>query len=217
MGRKPNPFATPYREYWRDHCVSPDKPRQKKMDMWQREELHHILDWSRQPVKTPIEMMVKFAVRSFLDGKDPEPLLLAKGIPPFVLRMAMLKARVFIGNERAKRRRYAKQILESRSRKLPTFTSENFRITIDHTQDRNYGMAQSSIYCVVEVWEAGEDAEDFEKDYLVNFSDYTTKEWLTKLLVWALMNKREVLIKPATQHEMSSMRMFVPKDNVAST
>ncbi len=78
-------------------------------------------------------------------------------------------------------------------------------------------MAQSSIYCVVEVWEAGNDSEDMEKDYLVNFSDYTTKEWLTKLLVWGLMNKREILIKPATQVEMSSMRMFVPKDNVATT
>lgn len=74
-------------------------------------------------------------------------------------------------------------------------------------------MAQSSIYCVVEVWEAGTDTEDCEKEYLVNFSDYGTKEWLTKLLVWGLMNKREVLIKPATQVEMSSMRMFIPRDN----
>ena len=78
-------------------------------------------------------------------------------------------------------------------------------------------MAQSSIYCVVEVWEAGTDTEDCEKEYLVNFSDYGTKEWLTKLLVWALMNTREVLIKPATQVEMTSMRMFIPRDNVEAT
>jgi hypothetical protein len=182
----------------------------------EREELHHILDWTRQPVSTPVEMMVKFAVRCFLDGKDPEPLLLAKGIPGFTLRIAMHRARIFIGNERGKRRRFAKEIRESRTKNLPTFTSENFRVTMDHTQDRNYGMAQSSIYCVVEVWESG-DNDDFEKDYLVNFSDYTTKEWLTKLLVWALMNRREVLIKPATQVEMTSMRMFVPKDSVTTS
>ncbi len=204
-------------EYWRDHAYPPEGWAPSKMDWLQRQELHTILDWTRQPVKTPVEMMVKFAVRKFLDGIDPEPLLLAKGVEPYILRIAMLRARVFIGNERTKRRRFAKQILEQRTRNLPTFTSENFRVTMDHTQDRNYGMAQSSIYSVVEVWASGDDTEDFEKDYLVNFSDYTTKEWLTKLLVWALMNKREVLIKPATQVEMSSMRMFVPKDSVATT
>src|SRR4051812_3771264 len=84
-----------------------------KMNWAQRQELHHILDWTRQPVRTPVEMMMKFAVRCWLDGKDPEPLLLAKGIQPFVLRIAMIKARVFIGNERGKRRNIAAQILES--------------------------------------------------------------------------------------------------------
>lgn len=70
-------------------------------------------------------------------------------------------------------------------------------------------MVNVSIYCIVEVWES----EDVvEKEYLVNFSDFKTKEWLTRLLVWGLMNKREILIKPATEDEMSSMKMFVPKD-----
>ena len=203
------------REYWREHCWSPEGWVPSKMTWEQREELHHILDWTRKPVSTPVEMMVKFAVRKFLDGVDPEPLLLAKGIEPYILRIAMERARVFIGNERGKRRRLAAQIIESRTRHLPTFTSENFRVTMDHTQDRNYGMAQSSIYCVVEVWETG-DVEDCEKEYLVCFSEPVTKEWLTKILVWALMNHREVLIKPATQVEMSSMRMFFPKDNAVA-
>lgn len=71
-------------------------------------------------------------------------------------------------------------------------------------------MINASIYCTVEVWETGEN-DVVEKEYLVNFSDFTTKEWLTKLLVWALMNKREVMIKAATPDEMTSMRMFMPK------
>lgn len=187
-----------------------------KMSREQRQELHHILDWSRQPVKTPVEMMIKFAVRSFLDGVDPEPILLARGIEPFVLKVAMARARAFIGNERGKRRSHAKEILERRTKYVPTFTYENYRVTIDQTQDRNYGMVTSSIYCVVEVWEAGSDSADVEKEYLVNFSDYTTKEWLTKLLVWGLTNKKEILIKPASSEDMDSMKMFVPKTKAAA-
>lgn len=67
-----------------------------------------------------------------------------------------------------------------------------------------------SIYCTVEVFE--DDNDTPEKEYLVNFSDYKTKEWLTRLLVWALMNNREVLLKAAGEQEMTSMKMFVPKD-----
>lgn len=70
-------------------------------------------------------------------------------------------------------------------------------------------MAQVSIYALVEVWTK---EDEVEKEYLVNFSDYKTKEWLERLMVWGLMNDREILIKPATDAEMSSMRMFVPKD-----
>ncbi len=157
---------------------------------------------------------MKFAVKCFLDGVDPEPLLLAKGVQPFVMDIAMKRARAFIGNERAKRRRHGAAITAARTRNKPTFTYENFGVTIDHTQDRNYGMAHASIYCIVEVWEEGEN-DEVEKEYLVNFSDSLTKEWLTKLLVWGLMNKKEILIKPAGQVEMSSMRMFVPKSGAA--
>lgn len=70
-------------------------------------------------------------------------------------------------------------------------------------------MVNVSIYCMVEVWV---DQDEVEKEYLVNFSDFKTKEWLTRLLVWALMNKREVLLKAASEEEMSSKKMFVPKD-----
>lgn len=70
-------------------------------------------------------------------------------------------------------------------------------------------MAQVSIYALVEVWTK---EEDVEKEYLINFSDYKTKEWLERTMVWALSNDREILIKPATDAEMNSMRMFSPKD-----
>jgi hypothetical protein len=158
--------------------------------------------------------MTKFAVKCFLDGIDPVPLLLARGVEMFVLIRAVEKARVFLGNERGKRRRHAAAIAAARTRNKPTFTYENFGVTIDTTQDRNYGMSHASIYCIVEVWEQGED-HDVDKEYLVNFSDFGTKEWLTKLLVWGLMNKREILIKPASQAEMSSMKMFVPRSGAA--
>lgn len=188
--------------------------RSNRLDAEQRAELHHILDWTRQPVKTPVEAMTKLAVKCFLDGVDPEPVLAAKGIEPFIYRIALNKARIFLGNERAKRRRHGAAITAARTRNSPTFTFENFGVTIDNTQDRNYGMAFASIYCIVEVWEQDEN-DEVEKEYLVNFSDSLTKEWLTKLLVWGLMNKKEILIKPAGQHEMSSMRMFVPKSGAA--
>ena len=74
-------------------------------------------------------------------------------------------------------------------------------------------MVNTSIYCMVEVWV---DDQEIEKEYLVNFSDFKTKEWLTRLLVWALMNRREVLLKPATEAEMASKKMFVPKDKVTT-
>lgn len=70
-------------------------------------------------------------------------------------------------------------------------------------------MVSVSIYALVEVWTTD---EQVEKEYLVNFSDFKTKEWLTRLMVWALMNQREILLKAAGDHEMSSMKMFVPKD-----
>jgi len=70
-------------------------------------------------------------------------------------------------------------------------------------------MITMSIYCLVEVWV---DDDEVEKEYFVNFSDHRIKEWLIRLMVWALMNKREIVIRPATEQDASTMKMFVPKD-----
>lgn len=186
--------------------------KNNRMTFVQRQELHHILDWCRRPVKTPMQMMIQTAVRKWLDGEDAMQHLLDIGIPKYQVDLAIFKAQVFLNNERGKRRNFAKQILESRQKSTNEFTTENFRVNIDKEQDRNYGMTSMSIYCIVEVWE--QDAEDEpERSYLTNFSDFKTKEWLTRLLVWGLSNKRELIIKPASPEEMTSMRMFVPRDS----
>ena len=175
----------------------------------QRQELHHILHWTRQPVKTQMQAMVQYAVRDFLDGVDPSVRFEQMGLERFVYIRAIEKARVFLGNERGKRRNRAKEILAERARNSRSFTTENFHVTMDYSQHRDYGMVNVSIYCMVEVWL---NKDEVEREYLVNYSDFKTKEWLTKLLVWALMNQREVLLKPATEAEIASVRMFVPRD-----
>jgi hypothetical protein len=178
----------------------------------QRQELHEILNWTRAPVTKPIQYMSKIAVRCYLNGVDAQAKLEDMGTPPFVARRACELAMLFLNNERARRRSQAKQILEYRNRKNGEFTHENFRVKIDPSQDGNYGMSNVSIYAHVEVWV---DDDTVEKEYLINFSDYKTKEWLTRLQVWALMNKREILIRPADENVMSTMKMFVPKDKVS--
>jgi hypothetical protein len=178
----------------------------------QRQELMDILYWTKLPAASPMESMVRLCVRAFLDGKDAAKEIQALGIEPFTAERAAAKARVFIGNERAKRRSRAREILEARYGKTEEFTHENFRVTMDFSQPRDFGMVNVSIYCLVEVWL---DDDTVEKEYLVNYSDFKTKEWLTRLCVWALMNKREILLKAATEHEMGTMKMFVPKDRVA--
>lgn len=185
-----------------------------RMTWGQRQELHSILHWLEQPVSDPIQYMIKVAVRSFLNGEDPQLKLEAQGAQPFVVKRACDLARVWIGNERARRRMRSQEILDNRAKyKKHEFTHENFRVKMDLSQDRNYGMVNVSIYAYVEVWI---DDETVEKEYLINFSDYKTKEWLTRLMVWALMNKREVLIKPATEEIMASVKMFIPKEKLSA-
>lgn len=173
-----------------------------------RRELHKIFYYIQTPSSSPHEYLVKLAIKHWLNGKDALELL-KEQVPAFRAERACHTARVFLGNERAKRRSQTKEILAQREAGRPTFTYRNTRVTIDNTQHRDYGMAQVSIYALVEVWTK---EDEVEKEYLVNFSDYKTKEWLERLMVWGLMNDREILIKPATDAEMSSMRMFVPKD-----
>lgn len=182
-----------------------------KMTWLQRQELHTILHWTKEPVATPMELYVRISVRCFLYGKDAQQVLENQGVPDFVAKRAVEKARVFLGNERAKRRNKGAEILKARYGELPTFTHENFRVTIDPEQDRNFGMVSVTIYALVEVWV---DEDEPEKEYLINYSDYKTKEWLTKLLVWGLMNKREISIRAATEAELTHMRMFTPKERV---
>src|SRR5690606_34544771 len=135
--------------------------------------------WTRSPVNTPTEFLTRMAVRSFLEGRDPYPEMEEKGVPRFVAKRMIKRARDFLNEERFKRRARADEILRSRNPEGPTFTSENFRVTVDTTHYRDYGMVNTSIYCMVEVWV---DDQEIEKEYLVNFSDYKTKEWLTRLL-----------------------------------
>lgn len=189
--------------------------RGRKWTWPQRQELHAHLHYLRSPSKTPFEHMVKTAVLCYLDGIDAQAEL-EKRVPAFTARVACTKARTFLGNERSKRRIRGAEILAERARlkNANQFTSDNLRVTIDQAQDRNYGMVNVTIYAVVEVWEEGE-SQEAEREYLVNFSDFKTKEWLTRLMVWALMNGREVHVMPATEAQLSSMKMFVPKDKVA--
>lgn len=151
-------------------------------------------------------------MRCYLNCIDAEDFLIRNGIEPFQRKRVMAKARTILARQREQlreRKLLAKEAAEQDE--IQEFTHENFRVNIDTSQHRNYGMVNVSIHCLVEVWQE----DDVEKEYLVNFSDYKTKEWLTRLLVWALMNQREVLIKPAGEAEMTSMRVFVPKEKVA--
>jgi hypothetical protein len=184
------------------------------MEWAQRAELHRILHYCSEPCTTPEEYSLKQAILHFLNGRDAEALL-AEHMPLFVARRIANKARVWLGNERSKRRARGRDTLlaERSARPNPKFTSENFRVTMDTTQNKDYGAMKASIYCTVEVF-LEDDSDVPEKEYLINFSDGPTKEWLTRLMVWALMNKREVLLKPAGEAEMNSMKMFLPKDKV---
>lgn len=182
-----------------------------RMTIQQRQELHKILDYVNSPSGSPNEYAVKQAVMCFLMGRDAQAEL-EKKMPAFTARLMVKRAMVFIGNERGKRRNHAAEILRARAGwQNPKFTFENIRVTMDHSQNKDYGAMNASIYCTVEVFE---DEDTVEKEYLINFSDFKTKEWFTRLLVWALTNKREVLVRPAGEEAMSSMKMFVPKDKV---
>lgn len=176
----------------------------------EHEEIHEVQRFIDKPSESPEEFMTQMAVKCYMDGVDAEAVLteLFGAQDAF---FACRAGRLYLNKHRAQLRRYVHGRPQAKKRE---FTTENFRITIDTTQSKDYGMVNVSIYCMVEIW-SDEDQNAAEKEYLVNFSDYKTKEWLTRLLVWGLMNKREVVIKPATEEEMSSMKMFIPKDHVA--
>src|SRR5690606_37666693 len=158
------------------------------------------------------EFMWRYAALLYLKGVDAEARMLsvaAEDKKPAV-RRAINRARAYLSRVRGERRKREAEIQRERGL-IPSFTFENFGVTIDKTQHKDLGMVSISIYCIVEVWD---EDEETEKEYLVNFSDFKTKEWLTRLLVWGLMNKKQVHISPATEHAMATMKMFIPKDRV---
>lgn len=179
----------------------------RNLNKWSAEELKSVWEFLDKP-GTKEDFLWRWAVRLYLSGQDPEPVLLEEGVSERVAYLETWKARNWLRLQRAKRRGRSQEILLSRQVK-PAFTFENFGVTIDKTQHKDLGMTVVSIYCIVEVWD---EDEETEKEYLVNFSDFKTKEWLTRLMVWALMNKKQVLVRPATEQAMATMRMFIPKD-----
>lgn len=175
-------------------------------------ELQPYREFLNLPVGSPEEFMWRYAVMLFLRGVDAEAQMLegADESRKPAIKRAINKARDYLTRVRAERRRREAEIQRERGL-IPSFTFENFGVTIDKTQHRDLGMVSISIYCIVEVWD---EDEETEKEYLVNFSDFKTKEWLTRLLVWGLMNKKQIHISPATEHAMATMKMFIPKERV---
>lgn len=176
------------------------------------EELRPYQESLKLAVGSQDEFMWRYAALLYLKGVDAEARMLsvaAEDKKPAV-RRAITRARAYLSRVRGERRKREAEIQRERGL-IPSFTFENFGVTIDKTQHKDLGMVSISIYCIVEVWD---EDEETEKEYLVNFSDFKTKEWLTRLLVWGLMNKKQVHISPATEHAMATMKMFIPKDRV---
>lgn len=176
------------------------------------EELRPYQESLKLAVGSQDEFMWRYAALLYLKGVDAEARMLsvaAEDKKPAV-RRAINRARAYLSRVRGERRKREAEIQRERGL-IPSFTFENFGVTIDKTQHKDLGMVSISIYCIVEVWD---EDEETEKEYLVNFSDFKTKEWLTRLLVWGLMNKKQVHISPATEHAMATMKMFIPKDRV---
>ncbi len=68
-------------------------------------------------------------------------------------------------------------------------------------------MGKSSIFCIVTI--VDEDDKE-EKQFLVNYSAYDVKTWLTRTTVWALTNKKTLVLEEASAEDLKTMEMFVP-------
>jgi hypothetical protein len=64
---------------------------------------------------------------------------------------------------------------------------------------------------VVVVVSPGRDGERHDLEYLVNYSDWPVKDWLTKTTVWAATNSRTLTLRGATDDDLRSRRQFRPK------
>lgn len=71
---------------------------------------------------------------------------------------------------------------------------------------------QPSLFSMVTI--IGDKEED--REFLVNYSNHTTKIWLTKTLIWALTNNREISIMRATPEEVATRPLFTPKEAAVS-
>lgn len=176
-----------------------------------RTELDPYIDYLKHPGHTVYETLLKFAIGKYLRGHDAEKALMELTKDRAKAEKMARRARTWLKHVRNERKARAHEILSERQKPL-IFTFENFSVNIDSAHDKDSGMTQVSIYSVIEVLN---DDEEQEKEYLVNFSDYKTKEWLTRLLVWGLMNKKEIIVKPAVESDLTTMRMFVPKEKPA--
>lgn len=65
---------------------------------------------------------------------------------------------------------------------------------------------------VVVVVSPGRDGDSRDLEYLVNYSEWPIKDWLTKTTVWALTNGRSVAMRAADQQDLDSRRRFWPKN-----
>jgi hypothetical protein len=184
--------------------------KSRKFKPSERRELKPYLQYIFDPVASPDEYLKKLAIRLFLQGQDALALISAQ-VDFTAAERACNQARAWLGDIRGARRKDAFTIKKERKRALNInhFTFENFHDIMGYSSNRNLHMITMSIYCLVEVWV---DDDEVEKEYFVNFSDHRIKVWLTRLMVWALMNKREIVIRPATEQDASTMKMFVPKD-----
>lgn len=187
----------------------PERERDNNyMSSEQRAELHEILHYILGPCSSPGELLKQRAIMCFLNCQDPIETLVSRGIPRYQAVVARSRAYYYLNGLRDKRRRMAAEIRRKREAdKKPRFTYQNFSVTMDHADNTGLGASTMSIFALVEVFQ---EDEEFEKEFLVNYSDYDTKEWLIKTLVWSLMNKREVVIKPATEEDMKK-RLFTPR------
>lgn len=70
---------------------------------------------------------------------------------------------------------------------------------------------------VVVVVSPGRDGDPRDLEYLVNYSEWPIKDWLTKTTVWAMTNGRSVSMRAADQHDLDSRRRFWPRNIGGST
>ncbi len=66
---------------------------------------------------------------------------------------------------------------------------------------------QSSIYAIVAVIAENDVCE---REFLINYSHYETKLWLTRTLVWCLLNSRTLTIEEATEDDLKNRKLFIP-------